>query len=161
IPARKPILLTGAPGVGKTKLVEQAASKCDADIIVCHPAVSDPTDVKGLPWISEDKKHATFLAFGEIARAIAATKLTVLFPDDLGQASPAVQASWMQLFLGRRVNGHVLPDCVTFIAATNRRTDKAGVQGILEPVKSRFLSIVNVDADLDDLCNFAIDNSWE
>jgi hypothetical protein len=67
--------------------------------------------------------------------------------------------SFMQLLLARRVNGHRLPDCVTFVAATNRRTDKAGVSGILEPVKSRFGSIVNLDPSLDDWCQWAYNNN--
>lgn len=159
IPARQPILLTGAPGVGKSDLVAQAAQQAKADIILSHPVVSDPTDAKGLPWITEDRMSATFLPFGELCDAINATRLTVWFLDDLGQASPAVQASFMQLLLARRVNGHILPDCITFVAATNRRTDRAGVQGILEPVKSRFASIIPVDVDLEDWTNWAIDNA--
>src|SRR5690606_26802195 len=112
------------------------------------------TDVKGLPWIVDGSAH--FLPFGELDRALHADKLTVWFLDDLGQASPAVQASYMQLLLARRVNGHVLSDHVTFIAATNRRTDRAGVSGILEPVKSRFTTIVELGAHLDDWCQWAI-----
>ena len=133
-----------------------AAAESGAELILSHPVVSDPTDAKGLPWIAADKKSATFLPFGEMQRAINAKRPTVWFLDDLGQASPAVQASFMQLILARRVNGHALPDCVTFVAATNRRTDRAGVQGILEPVKSRFASIVELEANLDDWCNWAI-----
>lgn len=156
IPARLPILITGAPGIGKSDIVANAAAESGADLILSHPVVSDPTDAKGLPWIAADKKSATFLPFGEMQRAINAKTPTVWFLDDLGQASPAVQASFMQLILARRVNGHALPDCVTFVAATNRRTDRAGVQGILEPVKSRFASIVELEANLDDWCNWAI-----
>jgi hypothetical protein len=110
---------------------------------------------KGLPWPKAGQDEATFLPFGELARALKATSPTVWFLDDLGQATPAVQASFMQLILARRVNGHVLPDCVTFIAATNRRTDRAGVSGILEPVKSRFASIVELAPDVDSWCNWA------
>ena len=83
---------------------------------------------------------------------------TVWFLDDLGQASPAVQAAFMQLLLARRVNGHALPDCVTFAAATNRRVDRAGVSGILEPVKSRFGTIVELQPDVDQWCTWAADN---
>lgn len=156
IPARLPILITGAPGIGKSDIVANAAAAAGADLILSHPVVSDPTDAKGLPWIAADKKSATFLPFGEMQHAINAKTSTVWFLDDLGQASPAVQASFMQLILARRVNGHQLPDCVTFVAATNRRTDRAGVQGILEPVKSRFASIVELEPSLDDWCNWAI-----
>lgn len=155
IKARKPVLITGAPGIGKSDLVDKATRSADADMILSHPAVADPTDAKGLPWVVNG--DATFLPFGELRQAIAAVKPTVWFIDDLGQASPAVQTSFMQLLLARRVNGHILPDCVTFVAATNRRTDRAGVSGVLEPVKSRFETIVELDAHLDDWCSWAID----
>lgn len=155
IAARLPVLITGAPGIGKSDIVDQAAADASADMILSHPAVADPTDAKGLPWLAKDGETATFLPFGELARAINATKPTVWFLDDLGQATAAVQASFMQLLLARRVNGHVLPDCVTFVAATNRRTDRAGVSGILEPVKSRFATIVELEPNLDEWCEWA------
>lgn len=156
IAARLPVLITGAPGIGKSDIVSAAAMTAGAELILSHPAVADPTDVKGLPWVVDGA--ATFLPFGELNRAINAERLTVWFLDDLGQASPAVQASYMQLLLARRVNGHVLSDNVVFIAATNRRTDRAGVSGILEPVKSRFGAIVELTPDLNEWSSWALDN---
>lgn len=156
IAARLPILITGAPGIGKSDIVTHAAADAGADLILSHPAVADPTDVKGFPWIVNGA--ATFLPFGELDRAMHADKPTVWFLDDLGQASPAVQASYMQLLLARRVNGHVLPDHITFVAATNRRSDRAGVSGVLEPVKSRFASIVELTCDLNEWCLWALDH---
>ena len=150
-----PVLVTGAPGIGKTDVITGAAAQAQADLIISHPVVEDPTNAKGLPWPDKDGKEATFLPFGELARAINATKKTVWFLDDLGQAPPMVQASYMQLLLARRVNNHVLPDCVTFVAATNRRTDRAAVSGILEPVKSRFATIVELVPNLDAWCAWA------
>ena len=155
IEARLPALLVGAPGVGKSDIVGQAAHAAGAEMILSHPAVSDPTDAKGLPWPDKDSETATFLPFGELARALRASRPTVWFLDDLGQATPAVQASFMQLVLARRIDGHALPDCVSFVAATNRRGDRAGVAGILEPVKSRFATILEIEPDLDSWCAWA------
>ena len=155
IPARLPVLITGAPGIGKSDIVAQAAQQAQADLLISHPVVEDPTDAKGLPWANAGATEATFLPFGQLARAIHATRPTLWFLDDLGQASPAVQASYMQLLLARRVNGHILPDCITFVGATNRRVDRAGVSGILEPVKSRFACIVELEADIDSWCQWA------
>lgn len=156
IPAGVPILVVGAPGVGKSQIVEHATKQVGANLIVSHPAVSDPTDAKGLPWVAADQESARFLPFGDLAEAVKATTPTVWFLDDLGQAPPGVQASFMQLLLARRVNEHVLPSCVTFVAATNRRTDKANVSGILEPIKSRFGAIVELEPNLDDWCAWAL-----
>lgn len=154
--ARMPVLITGKPGIGKSDIVALVAKLLGADLMISHPAVEDPTDYKGLPWPKGDDGVAAFLPFGQFARAINYTgKLLIWFLDDLGQASPAVQAAAMQLLLAREVNGHKLPDNVVFVAATNRRVDRANVTGILEPVKSRFATIVELEPDLDDWCQWA------
>lgn len=156
IPAGYPVLITGAPGIGKSDIVDQATRHAEADLLLTHPVVEDPTVPAGLPFPSKDGTSATFLPFGALKTAMESKNRLVWFIDDLGQASPAVQAAYMQLLLARQCNGHIIPDTVTFIAATNRRTDKAGVSGILEPVKSRFASIVELESNLDDWSDWAL-----
>lgn len=155
IPARLPLLITGAPGIGKTDIVESTAAKLSHDLLVSHPVVSDPTDFKGLPFANGKSTEATFLPFGDLSIAINATSPLIWFFDDLGQAPQSVQSACMQLFLARRINGHKVSEHVTFIGATNRRTDRAGVSGILEPVKSRFAAIVELTPDVDSWSNWA------
>jgi len=146
--AKEPVLITGAPGTGKSEIVDQATREAENDLIISHPVTSDPTDFKGLGALVDGE--ARFLPFDQLKALITAQKPTVFFLDDLGQAPPAVQAAAMQLILARRVNGHKVSDHVTFIAATNRKSDRAGVTSILEPVKSRFITIVNLDPDPED-----------
>jgi len=153
-----PCLIVGKPGIGKTDIVSQVAENLKQDLIVSHPVTSDPTDAKGLPFPSKDGKSAKFLPFGDLDKAIKAKKNTIWFLDDLGQAMPSVQAAFMQLVLSRAIGEHVISNKITFLAATNRRQDKAGVQGILEPLKSRF-TILNLETDIDAWCQWAIDNS--
>ena len=152
-----PLLIKGSPGLGKTDIVHQACDAVNAKLLVSHPVVSDPTDYKGLPFPEGD--HASFLPFGDLKQLIEAKKPLVFFLDDLGQAQISVQAAAMNLLLGRQINSHKVSDKVTFIAATNRRQDKAGVQGILEPVKSRFISIVELEKDVDDWVCWALKNN--
>ncbi|MPW11773.1 ATP-binding protein, partial [Paraburkholderia sp. CNPSo 3155] len=153
IPARLPVLVTGAPGIGKSDIVAQAAQETGHDLLISHPVVEDPTDSKGLPF--PDGNVARFLPFGDLERALRATTPLLWFLDDLGQASPAVQAAKMQLLLARRIGEHALPDCVTFVAATNRRNDNAGVSGILDPVISRFATVVELEPSIADWTDWA------
>jgi hypothetical protein len=153
---RENVLIKGKPGIGKSDIVAQASADIGADLIISHPVVSDPTDYKGMPFV--DGKEANFLPFGELNKILKADKPTIFFLDDLGQASASVQAACMQLLLARRINDFKVSDHVTFVAATNRREDKAGVTGILEPVKSRFASIVDLTVNTDDWCEWAVKN---
>lgn len=162
IPNKWPVLIVGSPGLGKTDIVLKSCQDIGADVIISHPVVSDPTDYKGLPFVYNTdggEKEAKFLPFSDLKRLIEATKLTVFFLDDLGQAPASVQAAAMQLLLGRRINDHKISDFVTFVAASNRREDKAGVQGILEPVKSRFMTIVDLSPDEEDWYDWALKNN--
>ncbi|MBN3776605.1 ATP-binding protein [Burkholderia sp. Ac-20345] len=156
IPQRLPVLISGRPGIGKSDIVEAAAAAAEHDLLISHPVVEDPTDSKGLPFPSPDGAHARFLPFGDLERALSARRPLVWFFDDLGQASPAVQAAKMQLLLARRIGEHKLPDCVTFVAATNRRSDNAGVTGILDPLISRFAAVVELEANVNDWTTWAV-----
>lgn len=150
------ILIKGKPGIGKSDIVAQACKDIGSELIISHPVVSDPTDYKGMPFV--DGNEAKFLPFNELNKLINASVPTVFFLDDLGQAVPSVQAACMQLLLARRINEFKVSDHVTFVAATNRKEDKAGVSGILEPVKSRFASIVELNVNTEDWCEWAVAN---
>jgi hypothetical protein len=152
------VLITGAPGIGKSEIVEGVVkSMDDTDFLLCHPVVEDPVDVKGLPALVDGK--AEFLPYGNLRKLCEAKRRTVVMLDDLGQAPIAVQAAYMQLLLAREINGTKISDEVTFIAATNRHKDMAGVSGLIEPIKSRFRTIVELEINSDDWLEWAASNS--
>jgi len=146
---RLKVLIKGAPGIGKTEIVGQACAIVGAGLVIMHPAVSDPVDFKGLPAaITQDQKtFAEFLPYGQLRKLIEATSLTICFIDDIGQAPHAVQAALMQLIQQREIDGHKISDHVVFCGATNDSSHMAGVQSILEPVKSRWDTIVELVCD--------------
>lgn len=150
------VLVTSAPGIGKSALLMQAAAVAGARLIISHPPVEEPTDVKGLPMASPGDLFASFLPFGQLQEILTATSLTVWLLEDFGQAHEAVQKAYMQLLHARELCGKKIPDCVVILAATNRRQDRAGVSGVLEPVKSRFATILELEADLSEWCAWAI-----
>nr|NIV13252.1 ATP-binding protein [Fodinibius sp.] len=147
-----------------TDITTQVCNEIDYELMVCHPIISDPVDFKGMPWITKNgngESEADFIPFNDLKRMITADKPLVVFFDDLGQAPPAVQASIMQLLLARRIGEHKVSDQVSMIAATNGKKHKAGVKGILEPVKSRFVTIVELIFDEDAWFDWAMNEGLD
>jgi hypothetical protein len=80
-----PVLLVGAPGVGKTAIVQALANELDYRLVVSHPVTADPTDFCGHPWMIDG--HASFLPIGDLARlAELDGQRGIWLIDDLGQA---------------------------------------------------------------------------
>jgi hypothetical protein len=139
-------LVQSAPGCGKSDAVEQVAASLGYDLMILHPVVQTPDDVKGLGFVKADGT-AEFIPYDNMKRMLNATRPLIVFLDDLGQASQAMQGALMQLILAREVDGKKLSKHVRFVAATNRRSDNAGVSGIITALISRFNAVVTLDLD--------------
>ena len=161
IAKKYPVMIKGIPGIGKTELVKQIAAELGQDLIIMHPVIMEPPDTRGFPFIDRDTKNASFIPFDNLKALINASKPTICLIDDLGTANKNVQAALMQLVLARQISDHKVSDHVTFIACTNDVTHNSGVSGILEALKSRFLTIIEMFADLEDWKLWAIKNDIE
>lgn len=149
-------LVVGSPGIGKSDIIEAVAKETNHKLVIFHPVTSDPVDFKGLPYVENGK--AQYLLDDHLCQLINTDVPTICFFDDLGQAPAGVQAACMQLLQARRINSHKVSDHVTFIAATNRRSDGSGVTGILEALKSRFRPILQLEPDLNSWIDWAYEN---
>ena len=149
------VAVEGDPGGGKTTIIIEAAKEAGQDLIIEHPSIADPTDYKGLPVMQKDGT-AKFAPIGLIARLLKITKRTIVCADDFGQAAHATQAAFMQLVHGGRLNDVQLrTDLITWVLLTNGTGDRAAVNALLEPVKSRFHTLVTLECDVNDWCQWA------
>lgn len=152
----KPIMIEGAPGVGKTAIVTQAAQDAGMDLIVSHPITCDPTDAGGILWPDVASGKAVTLPKEDLARALSAKEPLVWFLDDFAQAAPSVQNSFAHLIHARQSGPHKLPDHVVFAIACNRRTDRAGSHTVVSTILSRCLSSITLVPSCDEWITWAL-----
>lgn len=153
---RQNVLLVGRPGIGKTDIVMAAAMELSWPLETLHGVSILPEEPAGIPMPNADHTAVDWIPSALLKRMLETTKPLVVFLDDFGQASPAVQAALMQWLLGRRINNHVISELVRFVAASNRKESSMGVSGLLAPVKGRFAQILNVEPSADDWAVWAI-----
>ena len=74
-------LTLGAPGLGKTQIIEQLAEELDYDLVIMHPVVFDPTDLKGVPAVVKDgdETRAEFLPTAQLRKLMTADRPTICF----------------------------------------------------------------------------------
>ena len=147
-----PFLAVGGAGIGKTEVIKQAAAAAKQSLYYLHLPIHDPTDFKGVPMglVKPDGTvECDFYPADEMLFMQHADEPCVVFADDIGQTPNSVQAAWMQVMHERRLSGKTISPHITFVAATNRRKDKAGVQGLITPLLDRqeFVLHLNVASD--------------
>ena len=143
IPRRENILVVGPPGTGKTDIIRSAAKASGYDMLTSYAYLNEPIDYRGVPGLHkpDGATIADFFPTRDLRIMLEADRPTVVFLDDLGWAPASVQHAVANLILARTINGEPISGQVSFVAASNRREDMAGVSGLLEPVKSRFAGI--------------------
>ena len=140
-----PAFIWGAPGVGKSSIVKQVATKRGIDFIDLRLALMDPTDLKGIPFYDDEAHSALWAPPAFLPREGKG----ILFLDELNSAAPSVQASAYQLILDRQVGEYLLPDGWSIIAAGNRESDRGVTYKMPSPLANRFVHL-EMDVSVDD-----------
>lgn len=146
IPSRQPIFIMGEPGIGKSRIVRDAAMETKRQIIDVRTSLLDPTDLRGLPFPDRDEGVVRWLPPVFLPRD--KDSKGVLFLDELPQSSPSVQSALLQLVLDRACGEYKMPEGWTIIAAGNRMEDRAGANRLGTALLGRFLHIdMTINAD--------------
>ena len=142
---RWPAFIWGPPGIGKSAIVHAVASKAGMEVIDLRASLLDPTDLRGIPAIIDQK--AVWCPPGFLPQS--QSKPGVLFLDEINAAPPMVQASLYQLVLDRKVGEYVLPEGWWIVAAGNRQKDRAITFRMSSALSNRFVHL-ELDVDVSD-----------
>lgn len=142
------VMIWGPPGCGKTSIVEQLVAKLGYLLFEWRLGSMTIVDMIGLPVVDRERGITNWARPSLVPPSDAATP-SVVFVDELTQATPAITSQAYQVFRERRVGPHVLPrNCFT-LAAGNRQSDKGVFYAMPKPLVNRFRHYELVP-DLDD-----------
>jgi AAA domain (dynein-related subfamily) len=142
-------MIWGAPGIGKSSIVNQIATAHQLEFIDIRLSQLAPTDLRGLP-VAEDGVSKWFPP-----EFLPQRGKGILFLDEINMAPPAMQGMAQQLILDRRVGSYLVPDGWFVWAAGNRKEDRAGVFEMPAPLANRFLHL-QVEADFESFKAYAL-----
>ena len=162
IKVKRPIFIWGAPGIGKSELVESIAHEMlegNNHLIDMRLALMEPTDLRGYPFRNPETNTMEWAPAADLPTEEMAKEFDniILFMDELNSAPPSVQAAAYQLILNRRVGQYVLPDNVNIVAAGNRETDRGVTFRMPAPLANRFRH-VNMEVNFEDWQKWATVN---
>ena len=132
IPAvrQRPILLIGAPGIGKTQIMEQIAKECEIGLVSYTITHHTRQSAIGLPFISKnmygDKEYSvTEYTMSEIIASVydkmEETGLSegILFIDEINCVSETLVPAMLQFLQCKTFGNHAVPEGWVIVAAGN------------------------------------------
>jgi MoxR-like ATPase len=126
----RPVFIWGAPGIGKSSLVQRFASEVGLECVSLLGSQLAPEDLIGVPQIEGGVSRFC------PPRMIARREPYCLFLDELNACSHEVQKAFYSLIHERRVGEYHLPEGSVVIGAGNRAQDSA----IVKPMSSALLN---------------------
>ena len=149
-----PIMLWGAPGVGKSALIRKIAQEYGVGFIDVRLAQREPVDIRGLPVPTE--KGVEWQVSAEWPRD-PESKGIILF-DELTAADRSLQVAAYEFILDRRLGDlYKVPDNWYICAAGNRITDRAVATTMSSALANRFMH-VELESDVDNWLVWAAKN---
>ena len=142
----RPVFIWGAPGIGKSALVEKFADDVGMECVSLLGSQLAPEDIIGIPRITDEVSE--FLP----PKMIARKEPYVLFLDELNACSQEVQKAFYSLIYERRIGEYYLPEGSVVIGAGNRMQDNAIVKTMSSALINRMFHVqlkVNAEKWLD------------
>ncbi len=131
----RPVFIWGAPGIGKSSLVEQFAADIGIPCVSLLGSQLAPEDLIGVPQIIDGVSRFCPPAL------IARREPYCLFLDELNACTHEVQKAFYSLIHERRVGEYCLPKGSVVIGAGNRAQDSAIVKPMSSALMNRMVHV--------------------
>lgn len=132
------ILGLGAPGVGKSQLIQQIGKKYGFKVIDIRLAQMSEVEIGGLIYPNEDRTKTVWLSPEILPDEERDGKNTILLLDEITSCSKRVQVAAYQLILDRKIGQYSLPEGTFVIALGNREDDDGVYVQLAGPLADRF-----------------------
>lgn len=113
-----PVCQVGGPGIGKSDGAKEGAGALGLPFEVIYGSSVEPPDVGGA-IVADGNGGASRTSVMPALKRLIRDELGVLFLDEFGDATPAVQASMQALVLTKRSGEDVIPSRVRIALAAN------------------------------------------
>ena len=133
--ARRPVLLEGPTGIGKSQVVSEFARERGLGVVVLDLSLLEPPDLVGLPVIREGRTHYASPA------ELPSQGCGVLMLEELNRAEVPVMQPALQLLSARRLHAYELPEGWICVAAVNPEDGDYQVNRLDPALRSRFLQL--------------------
>ena len=157
IDAGDPVMLWGAPGVGKSDAVRQIAAATGRNLIDFRTNIREPVDMRGIPVPCEKTGTTRWFVPDELPQVERDGERGILFLDEINTATQQMMAVCFGLVLDRQVGEYKLPAGWVIVAAGNRIADRAAAQRMPTALSNRFAHH-HVTPDVEAWANWANKN---
>lgn len=142
-------LLQGAPGLGKTAIVAQAAKAARKPLLTFALPTCEAVDLRGLPSVLNGRTIWN--------SPMPRDGCGVILLDELPSAAPDVQVAAHHLVWAEDGSDMSLPKGWHIVLTGNRASDKTVYRAVSGPLRNR-LTIINIEADVAQWCQWAMSN---
>lgn len=153
-----PMMVRGAPGIGKSSIVKKVANDLGINYIDIRLSQMEPVDLRGLPVPDKEHKIVEWFVSGDLPREEKHGKFGILLFDELTSADRSLQVASYELILDRRLgNLYKIPDGWYIVACGNRVEDRAVSTTMSSALANRFMHF-DMEANYEDWKIWAIKN---
>jgi hypothetical protein len=149
---RKPVLLRGRHGIGKSTVVYQYAAQQNMEVVERRASQMTEGDLVGLPSIDD---NSTTFNPPDWFKA-ACDRPVVLFLDEVDRATLEVRQGIFELTDSRKLNGHTLhPDTLVFAAVNGGEHGAQYQVGEMDPAELDRWTVFDIEPSAEDWLSWA------